>query len=267
MTKAVQRPKDELDRLLERLTVPAGFPEFILRDALRDVLRYIPRTASLELLNKCMGEFLKNVELTSFKSPAEMEADTLSKLLDEFQARKDESFTVVLPVHAGSEKQSEAKAAALASKVRKLLPATAWVFVGPSADGYPSVCISQGEKLSEVIGVQGEQGDCLFLIQDDGSERLEPLIGGESWEECVKRVNPENDEPLRLCTRIRTAQEAKEFESLEAASGSASERLLIGTHRGDEPQMPVKVGPKVGRNDPCPCGSGKKWKKCCMEPK
>ena len=26
---------------------------------------------------------------------------------------------------------------------------------------------------------------------------------------------------------------------------------------------PVTVGPKVGRNDPCPCGSGKKYKKCC----
>jgi preprotein translocase subunit SecA len=26
---------------------------------------------------------------------------------------------------------------------------------------------------------------------------------------------------------------------------------------------PVKVGKKVGRNDPCPCGSGKKYKKCC----
>ncbi len=26
---------------------------------------------------------------------------------------------------------------------------------------------------------------------------------------------------------------------------------------------PVRVGPKVGRNDPCPCGSGKKYKKCC----
>jgi uncharacterized protein YecA (UPF0149 family) len=22
--------------------------------------------------------------------------------------------------------------------------------------------------------------------------------------------------------------------------------------------------PKVGRNDPCPCGSGKKYKKCCL---
>jgi len=27
--------------------------------------------------------------------------------------------------------------------------------------------------------------------------------------------------------------------------------------------MPVRRGPKVGRNDPCPCGSGKKFKKCC----
>ncbi len=27
-------------------------------------------------------------------------------------------------------------------------------------------------------------------------------------------------------------------------------------------QEPVKVGPKIGRNDPCPCGSGKKFKQC-----
>jgi SEC-C motif domain protein len=26
---------------------------------------------------------------------------------------------------------------------------------------------------------------------------------------------------------------------------------------------PVKAAPKVGRNDPCPCGSGKKYKHCC----
>ncbi len=27
-------------------------------------------------------------------------------------------------------------------------------------------------------------------------------------------------------------------------------------------QAPIKVGPKIGRNDPCPCGSGKKYKHC-----
>jgi SEC-C motif-containing protein len=34
---------------------------------------------------------------------------------------------------------------------------------------------------------------------------------------------------------------------------------------GDTPKsIPVtRGGPKVGRNDPCPCGSGKKFKKCC----
>jgi hypothetical protein len=34
------------------------------------------------------------------------------------------------------------------------------------------------------------------------------------------------------------------------------------------PQPPrVNPAPKVGRNDPCPCGSGKKYKKCCMDKK
>lgn len=29
-------------------------------------------------------------------------------------------------------------------------------------------------------------------------------------------------------------------------------------------QTVVRPGPKIGRNDPCPCGSGKKYKKCCL---
>ena len=29
-----------------------------------------------------------------------------------------------------------------------------------------------------------------------------------------------------------------------------------------EPPKPVRAAAKVGRNDPCPCGSGKKYKKC-----
>jgi SWIM/SEC-C metal-binding protein len=29
------------------------------------------------------------------------------------------------------------------------------------------------------------------------------------------------------------------------------------------PPEPIVAGPKIGRNDPCSCGSGKKFKKCC----
>ena len=34
---------------------------------------------------------------------------------------------------------------------------------------------------------------------------------------------------------------------------------------GESPKQvqSVRQGPKIGRNDPCPCGSGKKFKKCC----
>lgn len=39
----------------------------------------------------------------------------------------------------------------------------------------------------------------------------------------------------------------------------AEEKLLKETPKTE----PIKVGQTPGRNDPCPCGSGKKFKKCC----
>ncbi len=30
-------------------------------------------------------------------------------------------------------------------------------------------------------------------------------------------------------------------------------------------QVYIRKGSKTGRNDPCPCGSGKKYKKCCLK--
>lgn len=35
-------------------------------------------------------------------------------------------------------------------------------------------------------------------------------------------------------------------------------------HHHHAPQRPFVSAPKIGRNDPCPCLSGKKYKKCCM---
>ena len=35
----------------------------------------------------------------------------------------------------------------------------------------------------------------------------------------------------------------------------------ISTDR--KPQKTIVKGRKIGRNEPCPCGSGKKYKKCC----
>jgi uncharacterized protein len=40
------------------------------------------------------------------------------------------------------------------------------------------------------------------------------------------------------------------------------ERLVATDWTGDKPTY-RRIEPKVGRNEPCPCGSGKKFKKCC----
>ncbi len=43
---------------------------------------------------------------------------------------------------------------------------------------------------------------------------------------------------------------------------SAQRQAAASVNRPAPAQQPVKAGPKIGRNDPCPCGSGKKYKNC-----
>ena len=38
---------------------------------------------------------------------------------------------------------------------------------------------------------------------------------------------------------------------------------VINPNKKEENMPVVNKGKKIGRNDPCPCGSGKKYKKCC----
>ena len=47
--------------------------------------------------------------------------------------------------------------------------------------------------------------------------------------------------------------------------GESAQRRAMqqATNRQPAAKQPVKAAPKVGRNDPCPCGSGKKYKNCC----
>jgi hypothetical protein len=48
-----------------------------------------------------------------------------------------------------------------------------------------------------------------------------------------------------------------------AAFGSSPSDIVSEASDALAKAKPVRMGPKVGRNDPCPCGSGKKYKQCC----
>ncbi|NOZ24987.1 MAG: preprotein translocase subunit SecA [Nitrospirae bacterium] len=63
-------------------------------------------------------------------------------------------------------------------------------------------------------------------------------------------------------TRLYRVQVRSEEEA-SRVSRQQQLRLVYNRGNGSESQQPVKRSKKVGRNAPCPCGSGRKYKKCC----
>lgn len=67
------------------------------------------------------------------------------------------------------------------------------------------------------------------------------------------------DELMALAPRQVQEQAARIGPSVQALHKHFFQRQLI------EARTPtMNAGPLIGRNDPCPCGSGKKFKKCCL---
>jgi preprotein translocase subunit SecA len=106
------------------------------------------------------------------------------------------------------------------------------------------------EFLEEGIGLRGYAGvDPLVAFRKEAYDQWE-LLQASMQEEIVK-----------LMFRVQVAREQQRPQPSPFAEVYAS-------HGGDdepEPQQPARRdSKKVGRNDPCPCGSGKKYKKCCL---
>ena len=55
--------------------------------------------------------------------------------------------------------------------------------------------------------------------------------------------------------------------AIDAVAGRGGGTVLVqpGDYRLDGPAPIVSKSPKTGRNEPCPCGSGMKFKKCCLK--
>jgi preprotein translocase subunit SecA len=76
--------------------------------------------------------------------------------------------------------------------------------------------------------------------------------GYEMFEEMIRNIQ---EEVVALLYHVRVQSSMPQREKVAEP---------IETSHGDpEPRKPIVNKDKVGRNDPCPCGSGKKYKKCC----
>ena len=74
-------------------------------------------------------------------------------------------------------------------------------------------------------------------------------------DQMIEEIKIETGTLVLLIDPRRSTQKRTQVVKVTSASGGASEAQVK--------RPVVKKGAKVGRNDPCPCGSGKKYKKCC----
>ncbi|HQL70863.1 MAG TPA: SEC-C metal-binding domain-containing protein, partial [Bacteroidales bacterium] len=67
--------------------------------------------------------------------------------------------------------------------------------------------------------------------------------------------------PIQQGDEVAEARQQRKLDTSRMTTGR-SEQGYNDPSQGKPSNQPVKVEKKVGRNDPCPCGSGKKFKHC-----
>jgi preprotein translocase subunit SecA len=93
---------------------------------------------------------------------------------------------------------------------------------------------------------------------------------GERMTDLVFRVETLDVGPART-TMVETQARHEEAPRIQAQQVQLSKEQEIQAKAVADSDEPVRVDPirniqnRVGRNDPCPCGSGKKYKNCCLK--
>lgn len=115
----------------------------------------------------------------------------------------------------------------------------------------------------------GITGYCLILIENGDTEKAYSLVRRVTWGMPCYEDNSILFMRAKLLADYLGKQEESEWyqQQLEKYEDSISNWELYQDELYDEftgpKQIPVVKAEKIYPNDPCPCGSGKKYKKCC----
>ncbi len=116
--------------------------------------------------------------------------------------------------------------------------------------------IDDMDELKDGIGLRAYgQKDPVVQYRIEGFDRFEEMIANIKFDVVKILMNIRKKGEIR---RHETAQITGA--ALEAINSIDNGEAIKDT---DINRTVVNQGPKIGRNDPCPCGSGKKYKNCC----
>ena len=119
--------------------------------------------------------------------------------------------------------------------------------------------IDNMDELKKGIGLRGYgQQDPVVQYRLEGTEMFDDMIEDIRMDVVKILLNIRKKEgPIERTETTKVTGASLEDTAINLVDGNISEK------EGGMNKTVVNEGPKVGRNDPCPCGSGKKYKQCC----
>ncbi|MDD5432419.1 MAG: preprotein translocase subunit SecA [Candidatus Omnitrophica bacterium] len=124
------------------------------------------------------------------------------------------------------------------------------------------------DYLREGIGLRAYgQRDPLVEYKREAYEMFSLMISGieEESVELIFKLQPPRQERMRgVFSSVSQELSHPEVQKFDSSQRAQQQGQVESTNEAPPARKPVQSNqPKVGRNDPCPCGSGKKYKKCC----
>jgi len=126
------------------------------------------------------------------------------------------------------------------------------------------------DQLKEGIGLRAYgQKDPLLEYKSEGFRAFTDMLAriNEGVIELIFKAQVQDESKFvsrrrpRQVSAVHDSADGLGFQSLAGAPQAEQAQQQPAQRPGKK--VPIVVGHKVGRNDPCPCGSGKKYKKCC----
>ncbi len=209
------------------------------------------------MLSMLRGVVESGVRTALSQTGGAMDADAVQSVLSHFEGvyfpkgaydagENPTQQTLIDGIYALALQNYEQKEAAYTPQVMRELERVVMLRV---VDEYWMDNIDAMDDLKQGIGLRAYgQHDPVVAYKEEGYEMFQAMITAIR-EETIRRM---------FLVQLRPAQEVRrEKVAKETATNSAGEKTVR--------QQPVRKAKKVGPNDPCPCGSGKKYKKCCRD--